>query len=159
MKLYPESAHTFESSEDLNRYLLGGKAVVTLEAPTGKSHTYVYARPKNYESFPEDVRFVYALHDQSKEFYIGMIEMDRFRLTRNSRFLPDTEIVRGAYYIESMRHHQYFLETSPMKIYHEGTCARCGRQLLDEKSRKIGFGPKCKKKLVEQRGEETDVER
>lgn len=117
MKLYPESSHIFTISESLNRYILGGKAIVTLESPGGKQHTYVYAIPRNSESFPDDVRFVYALHDDKKEFYIGMLEQDKFRLTRNSRFLPDTEIVRGAKYIEKLRHSQMFLSNSPMKIY------------------------------------------
>lgn len=147
MKLYPESSHIFTISESLNRYILGGKAIVTLESPGGKQHTYVYAIPRNSESFPDDVRFVYALHDDKKEFYIGMLEQDKFRLTRNSRFLPDTEIVRGAKYIEKLRHSQMFLSNSPMKIYHQGTCARCGRKLLDIKSIERGFGLKCAKKL------------
>lgn len=147
MKTYPESSHIFKDSDLLNQYLMGGRAIVTLESPKGKSHTYVYSRPRNYQSFPDDVRFVYALHDGVKQFYIGMIEMDKLRLTAHSRFLPDTEIVKGAFYIENMRHSQDFIQKSLMKIYHQGTCARCGRQLTDDKSREIGFGPKCLKKL------------
>lgn len=147
MKLHHESSHQFTSSAMLNQYILGGRAVVTLESPQGKKHTYVYAIPRNSESFPPDVRFVYALHDGVKEFYIGMIEMDQFRLTRNSRFLPDTEIVKGARYIEQLRHLQAFMDKSPMKIYHEGICARCGRKLVDPKSIERGFGPKCRKKM------------
>lgn len=147
MKLYHESSHIFTDSNLLNQYIMGGQAVVTLESPKGTKHTYVYAVPKNSESFPSDVRFVYALHDGKKQLYIGMIELDKFRLTKNSRFLPDTDIVKGATYIEHMRHDQNFIEKSPMKIYHEGICARCGRQLKDEKSIAIGFGRKCMKRL------------
>lgn len=147
MKLYHESSHIFTDSENLNRYILGGRAVVTLESPKGKKHTYVYMVPKNSENFPDDVRFIYALHDGKKQFYIGMLEKDVFRLTRNSRFLPDTEIVKGAKYIENMRHNQSFLNDSPMKIYHEGTCARCGRKLLDVRSIKQGFGSKCIRRI------------
>lgn len=147
MKLYPESSHTFTNSKDLNRYILGGNAIVTLESPKGKTHTYVYAIPRNSDNFPDDIRFIYALHNSTKQFYIGMIERDKFRLTYNSRFLPDTEIVKGAKYIENMRHSQLFLSKSPMKIYHLGRCARCGRKLIDTKSIESGFGPKCIKKL------------
>lgn len=147
MKLHHESSHRFTDSSLLNQYIYGGRAVVTLESPSGQKHTYVYAIPKNSESFPPDVRFVYALHDGVKEFYIGMIEMDKFRLTRNSRFLPDTDIVKGAQYIENLRHAQTFLDKSPMKIYHEGICSRCGRKLIDPKSIERGFGPKCRKKV------------
>lgn len=145
MKMYHESACEFKDSTLLNNYILGGRGVVTLESPSGQKHTYVYATPKNSESFPEDVRFVYALHDGIKELYIGMIELDMFRLTRHSRFLPDTDIVKGARYIENLRHSQNFMSRSPMKIYHEGICARCGRQLKDSKSIQLGFGRRCKK--------------
>lgn len=145
MKIYPESSHEFTDSSLLNTYILGGRGVVTLESPGGKKHSYVYETPMNSESFPEDVRFVYALHDGIKKFYIGMIELDSFRLTRNSRFLPDTEIVKGARYIENLRHSQNFLSRSPMKIYHQGVCARCGRKLTSHKSIVTGFGRKCKK--------------
>lgn len=147
MKLHHESSHQFTNSEMLNKYIMGGRAVVTLESPQGKKHTYVYAIPRNSDSFPPDIRFVYALHDGVKEFYIGMIEMGRFRLTRNSRFHPDTEIVKGAKYIEDLRTSQVFLDKSPMKIYHEGICARCGRKLTDPKSIERGFGSKCRKKM------------
>lgn len=147
MKLHHESSHQFTNSEMLNQYIMGGRAVVTLESPQGKKHTYVYATPRNSESFPPDVRFVYALHGGVKEFYIGMIEMGRFRLTRNSRFVSDTEIVKGARYIEDLRSSQAFLDKSPMKIYHEGICSRCGRKLIDPKSIERGFGPKCRRKL------------
>lgn len=147
MKLHHESSHQFTDSALLNQYIMGGRAVVTLESPEGKKHTYVYAFPRNSESFPPDVRFVYALHGGVKEFYIGMIEMGRFRLTRNSRFLPDTEIVKGAKYIENLRTSQTFLSKSPMKIYHEGICSRCGRKLVDPKSIERGFGPKCRRKI------------
>lgn len=146
MKIYHESSYRFTDSNDLNNYIMGGRAVVTLEAPSGIKHTYMYAVPRNSDSFPPDIRFIYALHD-TKELYIGMIEMGKFRLTRNSRFLSDTDIVKGANYIEHMRYSQAFLDKSPMKIYHEGVCARCGRKLQDSKSIKLGFGPKCKKML------------
>lgn len=151
MQLHHESSHQFTDSQLLNQYILGGRAVLTLESPNGKKHTYMYCIPRNADNFPEDVRFVYALHGQ-KEFYLGMIELDTFRLTKHSRFLPDTEIVRGAQYIEGLRHSQKFLSDSPMNIYHEGICARCGRKLSDPKSIKIGFGRRCRKAV---RGDAT----
>lgn len=148
MKLYPESSFEFLENDILNQYLMGGQAVVTLESPSGVKHTYLYAKPKNTNYFPDDTRFVYALHQQVQQFYIGMIEMDKFRLTQNSRFLNDTDIVKGVLYIEKLRKNQISLHKSLMKIYHEGTCARCGRRLINKESIEIGFGPKCKRKVV-----------
>lgn len=141
--LYPELSKDFTDSKVLLDYLNGGKAVVRLEAPSGKSHTYLYKRPENPGEFPNDVRFVYAVHNETQLFYLGMVENGRFRLTRNSRYAPDTDIIRGAYYIQRLANEQSLLDESPMKIYHLGTCAKCGRKLESEEARNIGFGRKC----------------
>lgn len=140
----------FTDSNILNIYLYGGYATVTLEAPSGNSHTYMYLKPRDTEAFPPDVRFVYCLHDGTTKFYLGMLEQDRFRLTKNSRFQEDTDIVKGARYIEKLRKNQNILSRTPMKIYHNCRCGKCNRLLTDEKYIHIGFGKKCYKKLQEQ---------
>lgn len=147
IKTYPESRHRLEEPIVIRQYLYAGKGIVTLESPTGKSHTYLFQKPKNGSTFPEDVRFVYAVHDNEKLFYVGMIEDGTFRLTRNSRFLPDTEIVKGARYIWDMAHFKKIKE--PMTLYHEGMCGRCGRQLTQESSLESGIGKKCQKIINE----------
>lgn len=142
-KLYPESAARLTTSVDIKNYIYGGRGIVTLEAPSGKSHTYIFAKPKNTDVFPDDVLFVYALHEGVKQFYVGMVEKDKFRLTHNSRYLPDTEIVKGAYYILRMATEPEL--KTPMILRHNGMCAYCGRQLSSEKSIATGIGPKCTK--------------
>lgn len=132
-------------SKEIKRYLYGGKAIVTLESPSGVWHTYLFKKPVAPEGFPDDVFFVYALHEFNTAFYVGMVEEDCFRLTRHSRFLADTEIVRGAFYIMRMANEPN-LQT-PMKLYHEGVCSVCGRPLTTPKSIQVGIGPKCLKKL------------
>ena len=152
-KLYPEFSSVFNSQEKLYNYLYGGKAVVTLQSPTGVEHTYSYERPINAHQFPEDVIFVYSLHTEKDEFdnfkqskfYLGMIECDKFRMTRNSRFGQNSPVVQGAFYIEKLRKSQKFLDASPMRIRHEGTCGSCGSKIWSEKSRECGFGRHCKK--------------
>jgi len=141
MKLY--EPHLMTDQSIMYTYIHGGRGAVKLEAPSGKSHSYLFKKPTNGE-FPDDVLFVYALHED-KQFYVGMVERDRFRLTQNSRFLIDTEIVRGAFYIMKMITVPGF--TTPMKLYHLGMCARCGRRLESEKSIQEGVGPKCRRKL------------
>lgn len=147
-RLYPESSAKLDTAEKIKDYIYGGRGIVTLKAPSGKSHTYIFARPKNTDVFPDDVLFVYALHEGVKQFYIGMIEGGGFRLTHHSRFLPDTEIVKGARYIMKMANVKD-LDT-PMELYHNGMCAFCGRQLTSEASINAGIGPKCKKMRLEQ---------
>lgn len=144
MKLYPESRHLLEGVEDISRYIYGGKGVVTLLSPTGVQHTYAFQKPRDSDEFPDDVRFVYAVHDNCKLFYIGMVENGEFRLTKRSRFLNDTEIVRGARYIWKMANMSF---ETPMKLYHEGMCARCGRQLTSEHSKIHGFGKDCLRRV------------
>lgn len=140
IKTYPESRYQLTDPSVIRQYLYAGKGIVTLESPSGKSHTYLFQKPKDESTFPEDVRFVYAVHDNEKLFYIGMIEDGSFRLTRHSRFLPDNEIVKGARYIWDMAHHR---KDGRMKLYHEGVCGRCGRQLTQHKVLETGIGRKC----------------
>lgn len=147
MKVYPEYAQVMKDREVIHRYVHGGNGVVDLVSPSGKKHSYAFLKPKNPSTFPDDVIFVYAFHDYEKLFYIGMIEDEVFRQTRHSRFLPDTEIVKGARYINQMATIPEFASKSLMTVNHLGRCARCGRALTDEKSLKVGIGKKCMKKL------------
>lgn len=140
-KINESSRCQLNTSEAIRNYIFGGRGVVTLLSPSGEHHTYAFRKPKRDDEYPEDVLFVYALHDKQKLFYIGMIENGRFRLTKASRFLPDTPIVKGARYIMKMS--TFDMET-PMKLYHEGICARCGRPLTNPDSIEIGIGPKCR---------------
>ena len=135
-------------SHILHRYIHGGRGILTLEAPSGKSHTYAFRKPNNASEFPDDVIFVYALHDECKLFYIGMMENGIFRLTHHSRFLEQNEIVKGAKYIVKLSHKPKF--NSPMKLYHEGICCRCGRPLTAESSLKQGIGKNCKKEFTDE---------
>lgn len=151
LKMFEESVTEITDIEVLYNYLHGGRAIVKLEAPSGTSHNYVFQKPMNPSEFPDDYIFVYALHDNIKKFYIGVLENDEFRLTRNSRFLPDTDIVKGAFFIIRMMKEPDLFTFTRMRIYNGGCCAKCGRQLESEHYRKLGFGPKCLKKLQSQK--------
>ena len=139
--------------DTLKRFIYGGAGKIDLVAPTGKSHTYAFEIPKDDE-FPPGCRFVYAIHE-NKKFYIGIVENDIFRLTKHSKFNKDTEIVSGAYYIlklinsPNIKH----LVNVKMKLYHYGTCARCGRP-LNPSLWEYGIGKKCDKKYIEMRRKE-----
>lgn len=147
MKVYPEHSEVMKDRNIIHRYIHGGKGVVDLIAPSGKKHSYAFLKPRNPTTFPDDVVFVYAFHNYEKLFYVGMIEGNTFRRTKNSRFLPDTEIVKGARYINTMANIDRFAEKSQMTLKHLGMCSRCGRKLMDEKSLREGIGKKCRKKL------------
>lgn len=141
IKLNSKYRREMTDSSTIWMYITAGRGIVTLEAPSGKSHTYAFLKPVNASEFPDDVIFVYAVHEEKQLFYIGMIEGKFFRLTRHSRFLSDTEIVKGANYIMKMASNPKL--HTPMKLYHEGICCRCGRPLTSEKSLQSGIGHTC----------------
>ena len=144
IKINQKGRHLLDSKY-IYQYIHGGRGIVTLEAPTGKSHTYAFFRPLDPSEFPDDILFVYAVHNGCKLFYIGMIEQDVFRITKHSRFLNDNEIVKGARYIVKMSLDSRLVDNTPMKLYHEGICCRCGRKLNSDNSKISGTGPKCNK--------------
>lgn len=146
-KVFRENATQIKDADILKEYLYGGKGVVELVAPSGKKHDYLFAKPAKISFFPDDVMFVYALHEDTKLFYVGMIEEGKFKLTKSSRFLPDTEIVQGAEYIMKLANVPGFIKKSKMTIYNLGMCARCGRPLKGEKQLTRGYGTKCYKKF------------
>lgn len=158
IRLFEDAITEIEDINILYDYLHGGRAVVRLEAPSGTSHNYIFQKPANPSEFPDDIIFVYALHDNIKKFYIGTLEGDVFRLTRNSRFLPDTDIVRGAFYIVKMMKNLDLFSSTPMKIYNGGCCARCGRKLESEKFRKLGFGRKCLNKITASKSTQNNTD-
>lgn len=145
LRLYEESRHIL-TPDRLREYIYGGHGMLTLQSPSGKHHCYLFSRPRNADVFPEDVLFVYAVHDKQKLFYVGMIEDDQFRLTLHSRFDRHTEIVRGAFFLTNLMRNPD-IHTS-MVIYHEGMCAACGRRLRTPQSLIRGIGPKCAARLA-----------
>ena len=144
-KMYPESSYELKEIQDIKNYILGGKGIITLSSPTGKHHTYSFNKPRN-EGFPEGTIFVYCNTQDRIWLYVGMIDKDfKFRLTRASTWGNNCEIVKGIRYLMKILSRE--LSETPMKIYHCGSCAVCGRRLTDPKSIIRGIGPKCRNKL------------
>ena len=143
LHIHPELRTEICKPDDIKHYVYAGKSVVTLQSPTNVSHTYYFKRPDISAGFPPDVLFVYVIHEGQTLFYLGMIEQGKFRVTKASRFLPDTPVVIGVHRILKMCSFYDY----QMKLYHEGTCGRCGRKLTGATSRERGIGPSCFKKL------------
>jgi hypothetical protein len=143
VRTYPDCSAEIDTVNVLYDYIHGGQGIIKLEAPSGVSHQYGFFKPDDASEFPDDILFVYAIHDSTRKFYLGMLEDDKFRLTKHSKFLPDTPIVKGAEYLCRIMNNPMQFEHRKMKIYHMGMCARCGRKLTDQKRLKLGFGRKC----------------
>ena len=139
----------FADSETIKRYITAGKGVVTLVAPSGKAHSYSFERPKNEKDFDEDTIFVYTLHEGRKH-YTGKFTYGKyFNLTRNSKFDPETEAVKGAMFITRMANDQSLVISTPMKLYHTDKCAYCGTTLRSKKAIELGLGRVCYKRYLE----------
>lgn len=145
--IFPKSVTAIEDITVLRDYIHGGRGIIKLESPSKLSHNYLFDKPNNESEFPDDYIFVYAIHD-NKRFYVGLMEDDKFRLTKHSRFLEDTDIVKGAKYIVNLMNNEDKFNQRRMKLYHCGCCARCGRELTSSDSRLRGFGKKCYKKFI-----------
>ena len=138
---YPESKHLLINHEDIHNYINGGHGVVTLEAPSGAYHTYVFKKPGKSSNFKKGTLFVYCYDGQEDCGYIGMWDTRTFRTTRNSEYDEDSAQFKGAKYILYMSMKDF---DTPMKLYHEGVCCRCGRQLTTPESIECGMGPVCR---------------
>lgn len=154
--IFPESTTEIKDLDVLRDYIHGGKGVIMLESPSKASHNYMFSKPANESDFPDDYIFVYAVHD-NKRFYVGLMESDKFRLTKNSRFLEDTDIVKGAKYIVNLMNNENKFNQRKMTLYHCGCCARCGRELTSAESRSRGFGKKCYKKFEASMSDHNEI--
>ena len=142
--VFPESSYELVGTENIKHYLLGGKAIVTLQSPTGVYHTYAVNKPRNPGSFPDGTYFIFCQTHNGVWLYCGMlIHYTEFKLTYASKWGNDSEIVKGARYIVDMMNGH--ITSTPMKLYHAGVCCVCGRKLISPKSIVAGIGPKCKK--------------
>ena len=133
------------NAETIHRYIHAGKGKVTLVAPSMNAHEYWFRRPANPNEFEPGTIFVSVIHE-GRPMYIGILDQGDVRLTRSSKFNPDTEAVKGAKYIAAMSINQGLVDRTPMKLYHSGKCCKCGRKLTDSKSMLDGIGRKCLKK-------------
>lgn len=145
------------NSAMLNEVIHGSRGELTLVGPAGTAHTYIFARPRNAEDFPPDLRFVYARH-ADKRFYLGVLEGDKFRCTHNSRFDESCESVKGAKYIVKLASNQNLLTWTAMKLYQSGKCARCGRALDSEFGITHGFGKSCWRQHLAEREAEGCID-
>jgi len=142
------------TAEDIQRFIYGGQGICTLkQVDNGVYHSYKFTKPRD-NSFPPDIIFVYAVHETESDvptlFYIGKIDKDGFTLTSKSRFREDNDIVRGVKWIVKMSRSNAIASDPRVILYHNGRCARCGRQLTREHACHRGIGNKCMK-YVERR--------
>lgn len=149
MELNRESIYKFDSVENVKMFLVGGKAILTLESKkTGRWFTYRIKRAKkDDEKSPFFVSVLTGMNNDSAYTYMGTIfnnDKLSFKLTKNSKIGEDALSYKAFNFFFSL-----LMENklhSDLVVYHRGVCGRCGRALTVPESLITGLGPECRKK-------------
>jgi len=135
-------------TRDVLNYICGGHAVFTLVSRvTGVRYTYKCAHASNNAS----LSFVSLLSGPDNYRYIGCLfgrdtPKPVFRWTKKSKASKDAKSVQAIYYLVEVLTHSEELPEA-IEFWHKGACARCGRDLTDPQSIKVGMGPICRDKV------------
>ena len=128
-------------------YVLAGSATFTAKSSASGKH-FTFKADKKSKEDADDVWFFSVLTDASSNSYsyIGTLfgESRKISLTRKSVFAADAPCVKALQWVLDcafIRH-----EMKSVEVFHDGTCARCGRQLTHPDSIQSGLGPECSKK-------------
>jgi len=149
MELNRESIYKFDSVENVKMFLVGGKAILTLESKkTGRWFTYrIKGAKKDDEKSPFFVSVLTGMNNDSAYTYMGTIfnnDKLSFKLTKNSKIGEDALSYKAFNFFFSL-----LMENKlhpDLVVYHRGVCGRCGRALTVPESLITGLGPECRKK-------------
>jgi len=126
-----------KTAESILKYVLGGKATITLVSNvTNKWITYKIGVCNSNSS----VHFVWSKTRLGYR-YVCTIKDGKF-IYSNKKSLPRWHIEYKSF-VWAWRH---FINKSlphDLVTYHHNTCSKCGRKLTTPKSIKLGIGPEC----------------
>lgn len=128
--------------ESVERYILGGKATITLfSEQTEKHYTYKISKCKTSNT----LFFVSLLIAPNEYQYIGILTTGNSGLTFKSTratSIPVTSKPFQAFRFFTVRLVKNDIP-SKLRIFHEGRCGKCGRKLTTPESIERGFGAVC----------------
>ena len=142
-----ENIYKLENAEDIKRFVIGGKAIMTLESKrTGKWFTYrIKKAKKDDDNSPFFVSVLTGMNNDSAYTYMGTIFKNEdklnFKLTKNSKIGEDALSYKAFIFFFNLLQNNTLHEE--ISIYHRGVCARCGRSLTVPESLINGFGKEC----------------
>lgn len=145
---------------DALNYILGGEATfTTLSVKTGKRFTFKCSQLKHYDKtlkkdMPQEMWFVSVLtgpDNNSNYSYIGTIDTKEnnkwiIRLTKNSKVSKEApSFVAFQTILDYLQNNVKFINglLDKLKIYHDGSCSKCGKTLTTPISVSTAFGPVC----------------
>lgn len=131
--------------ERIKAYALAGSAILTVHNPhTGGRFTFRIRVSEPSPKYPNPVHFVDVLSGPNNEAdytYIGFVG-------ERGRFIPSRKVSIDA---PSVKAFSWFwthvADPSPVEVFHEGRCGKCGRTLTTPESIETGLGPVCSARL------------
>jgi len=147
MNLNKESIYKLENIEDIKKFIVGGKAVLTLESKkTGRWFTYrIKKAKKDDDNSPFFVSVLTGMNNDSAYTYMGTIFKNadklNFKLTKNSKIGEDALSYKAFIFFFNLLLNNKAHDD--LSIYHRGVCARCGKTLTVPESLVNGFGKEC----------------
>lgn len=153
--LKPEAQ--LSSASDVRRFILGGKAIFTLQFRDGSHTTYKVQSAKresrsNWSTGNQDktryfVSALYGSDNANDYFYIGMIFREsngrnNFAATAKSGAKPGSIVFdRFNLLWQTLESTNSLPEV--VRFFHAGRCGFCGRLLTHPESLASGIGPEC----------------
>lgn len=138
---------------DAKRLLFAGNCRFTVVSrKTGTRYTYKVVSAKPNERFPNTRGWFASLltgPDNGTDYtYVGMLrasegDVPSLRVTQASTMTADAAPVAGLNWLLDTVREGDERRWAQAEIWHEDTCARCGRALTDPESIKRRLGPKC----------------
>jgi len=146
MQYRPQTQVLFETTTDkLRAFLSAGSAVFTLESKkTDRHFTYrINSKPNNRgEGY---IYFCSVMTGGADKYsYMAVYDPENLSLvfTQKSNFSVKNESVRALlYFFDGLKAGKI---PDDLNVYHAGRCGKCGKELTDPESIKLGVGPICR---------------
>lgn len=161
LQIISNSRFDKESAEislfDVLEHILGGYSVITLHSlKTGVKFTYRIEQMVDYVHGKPVKKDMYYLNlktgpDNYTDYsYAGVIQKNNnkwaFRFTKKSNMTEDSlGVTIFVMLLSKLQQNFEVLNTlrTSLKVYHDGSCGKCGKSLTDIISVNTGFGPVC----------------
>ena len=125
-------------------YILAGRAILTVKSERSGNHFTYKVKAANDT---KNAYFVSVKNSSDGFLYMGMLKSFMgnwdFILTPKSKVGKDASSFKVFKYIVDRYINAYYPHNE-MTLLHSGKCAKCGRELTEPDSLRIGLGPVCR---------------
>jgi Family of unknown function (DUF6011) len=140
-----EQPGKFNCAADALRFVLGGKATLTVKSLRSGTR-FTYRVRKSDDGRITFVQLLVGSDNETSYKYLGHIfTSGDYRYGRKSKIGEDSPGAKAFNWVYSK------LKTnelpSELEIWHEGRCGKCGRKLTVPESIATGFGPECASRM------------